>query len=105
MVDKVYADVPYDPKSNPQQFYDNQLIQQAAHEENERARLAQAQQEEAQKQALRTKMNHALGISDDPDKQIEDAVALIAPAGKVKGVVQAMSETTAAEPLKSGDPL
>ena len=95
MVDKVYTDVPYDPRYNPKEFSDSQQLLQAAHEENERARLAQAQQEEAQKQALRMKMNHALGISDDPDKQIEDAVALIAPAGKVKGVVEAMSETAA----------
>jgi hypothetical protein len=50
-------------------------------------------------------MDQALGLPAEQDKQIKDAVAFIAPAGKVKGVVQAMSETTAAEPLKSGDPL
>jgi hypothetical protein len=95
MVDRVYADVPYDPRYNPNEFTDSQRLQQAAHEENQRMRIAQEQQEEAHKLALRAKMNQALGISDDPDKQIEDAVALIAPAGKVKGVVAAMSETAA----------
>jgi hypothetical protein len=95
MVDRVYADVPYDPRYNPNEFTDSQRLQQAAHEENQRMRIAQEQQEEAHKLALRAKVNQALGISDDPDKQIEDAVALIAPAGKVKGVVAAMSETAA----------
>ena len=43
MVAKVYADVPYDPKSNPEQFAEAQKLQQAIHDENQRAKSNQAQ--------------------------------------------------------------